>query len=290
MSGIHHSFDIDLATIYGPNEAVLIHHFQYWIRHNRKLKRNLHKGRTWSYQTLEEIAAHYPYLSTQEVRGLLERLTTGKGRRSRKNEKEFVPVLLKGNFNRTGFDRTTWYAFADEGRFLDSNNVYERETSQMEKGDLPNPKRRPPTPIPDTKPDAKETTTTRDPQNNDELLAEVLKFVVVPSDIEKVKKWIASGKPWQADNPVGYIRYALQQKFDILKKPSSSSNERKTYAQQIKDRYEDKLPCAVQMFVNDTHFLILSGHSTYAIQYRLSMEDFKAQIQSHLKRMNLIEK
>ena len=54
-SSLHHSFDVALAEELGDvNLAILIHHFLYWINHNRRLKRNLQEGRTWMYQTVEE--------------------------------------------------------------------------------------------------------------------------------------------------------------------------------------------------------------------------------------------
>jgi hypothetical protein len=146
---MHHSFDIELAQKYGALEAVLIHHFQHWISFNRSMGKNFHEGRTWTYQTLDEIAVRFPYLTKEEIRAILERLCTGRGRKSKKDGKDFEPVLIKGNFNKSAFDRTAWYAFVNENEF--SNNFYEREISQMEKGDLPNGERRPPTPIPDTK-------------------------------------------------------------------------------------------------------------------------------------------
>jgi len=150
---MHHSFDIQLAATYGINAAIIIHHFQHWVSVNKRLNRNQHDGKTWTYQTLDEIAAHFPYLSREDVRGAIELLCNGIGRRSKKEEKSFDPVLVKGNYNKKKFDKTVWYAFADESKFL--NNSYERETSQIEGGDLPNPYGRSPTPIPDTKPDTK---------------------------------------------------------------------------------------------------------------------------------------
>lgn len=153
MKSLHHSFDIDIASQYGMAEAVLIHHFQHWIRVNKRRNKNYKEERTWTYQTIEEIAAHFPYLTLEDVRGIIERLVTGKGRRSEKKQKDFEPILIKKNFNRSAFDKTTWYAFKDEDLFViatDSNNCYEREISQIEEGDLPNGEGRPPRPIPDT--------------------------------------------------------------------------------------------------------------------------------------------
>ena len=55
----HHSFDVYLAEQYGIHEAILIHHFQHWIMVNKNLKRNFRDERTWTYQTLQDIAAHF---------------------------------------------------------------------------------------------------------------------------------------------------------------------------------------------------------------------------------------
>lgn len=137
---MHHSFDIHLAEKYGIHEAIIIHHFQHWIRVNKRLKRNFHEGRTWTYQTRGEINAHLPYLSDKEIRGGIERLV----------EKE---VLLKSNYNKTSFDRTSWYAFVNEDDFL--NISYDIPKGPMESDKRANRNSEKGQPIPDTKTDAK---------------------------------------------------------------------------------------------------------------------------------------
>lgn len=102
MSSSHHSFDIALAAELGSIElAILIHHFQYWINHNQKLDRNFKDGRTWMYQTREEIAAHFPYFSDDMVRRYTDKLVC-------------LGILRKGNFNKHKMDKTIWYAFENE--------------------------------------------------------------------------------------------------------------------------------------------------------------------------------
>ena len=122
MNSLHHSFDIDLATLYGVQEAVLIHHFQHWIRINQKRKVNQIEGRTWTYQTVQDIVDHFPYWTFDQVTELLHRLCKGQNRKSKKNEKDFEPVLVKSRLSKNPFDSTCWYAFVNEERFL--NNVY----------------------------------------------------------------------------------------------------------------------------------------------------------------------
>ena len=114
MASLSHSFDLTLASKYGVDEAILIHHFQHWVYRNKKSGKNLKDGRTWTYQTIEEIAIHFPYWTKDQIREIIDRLVKGKNRKSKKRKNDFEPVLIKGNFNKSPFDTTTWYAFADK--------------------------------------------------------------------------------------------------------------------------------------------------------------------------------
>lgn len=112
----HHTFCIDLAIEYGMEEAILIHHFQYWIDINQTKGTNFHEGKTWMYQTRKEISAHFPYWSPDKIRRLTDKLVEKK-------------VLVKGNFNKKEFDKTIWYAFSNEGIFT---NGYRRNSKFVE--------------------------------------------------------------------------------------------------------------------------------------------------------------
>lgn len=99
-----HAFNVDLAIKYGVEEAILITHFQFWIRLNKRLGRNFIEERTWTYQTRDEIAAHFPYFTYKQVRRITDRLVK-------------LGVLMKGNFNKAAMDKTIWYAFVNEEMF-----------------------------------------------------------------------------------------------------------------------------------------------------------------------------
>ncbi len=130
-----HRFNTSYATLYGIEEAILISHFAFWIMHNLKLNINNINGRTWTYQTREQIASCFSYLSAPQVRRITDSLVR-------------QGVLLKGNFNKDKRDKTIWYAFADEAKFLadffndciDETNGNSDDSSKA----LPDPK------IPDT--------------------------------------------------------------------------------------------------------------------------------------------
>jgi hypothetical protein len=131
--GMHHSFDADLAVeLKSIDLAVLVHHFQFWIRHNAATGTNTYDGKTWTFQSLKDIAAHFPYWSNKQVERLINKLVE-------------LEILVKGNYNTSAYDRTVWYAFKNEERFTISRN---REI------EIPKPGNQNPeigTPIPDTK-------------------------------------------------------------------------------------------------------------------------------------------
>lgn len=104
-SSLHHSFDVALATELGDiNLAILIHHFQFWIMLNKRQGINFKEGCTWTYQTVKQITAAFPYWSKKQVERLL-------------NKAVELGILKKGNFNKNSFDQTAWYAFVDEESF-----------------------------------------------------------------------------------------------------------------------------------------------------------------------------
>lgn len=110
---MNHSFNIEHARLYGLVEAVLIHNLQFWVARNRANDEHFHDGRTWSYNSVKAFGRLFPYLTSKQIRGGLERL-------------EEKGVLVVGRYSDDPRDRTKWYAFSDEERFV-----------SVEMGDLP---------------------------------------------------------------------------------------------------------------------------------------------------------
>lgn len=105
-TSIHHSFDIRTAMEHGIEEAILIHHFQFWIMLNKRQGKNSHDGRTWMFDTQKRLTAHFPYWKNRlKVMRLIDSLVEKK-------------ILIKGNYNKRAMDRTCWYAFVEEEKYL----------------------------------------------------------------------------------------------------------------------------------------------------------------------------
>ncbi len=102
-----HNFDTQLAKQYGVNQAILLEYFRFWITLNRNNNKNHHEGKTWLYNTVQSIHEVYSYFTYKQVRYAIGVLIK-KG------------VLVKNKFNRCAWDKTCWYAFADEELFINS--------------------------------------------------------------------------------------------------------------------------------------------------------------------------
>lgn len=137
---VSHSFNVEIASKYGIDEAILIHHIAYWISYNQRLGKNFHEGYTWMSQTYEEMAAHFPYWTKEKVRDIIYHLETGKTRKSTSDELDFEPVLISRKFNTNHFDHTKWYTFKIKNMFT-KGRPPKREFpgSQLSSGSHPSP-------------------------------------------------------------------------------------------------------------------------------------------------------
>lgn len=91
-----HSFDVDIAEEYGIEIAIMYKHITYWVNYNKKLNTNFHDGYYWFYNTLKEIAAHFPYWSHKQVERIINKMFD-------------LKLILKGNYNQNKYDQTCWY-------------------------------------------------------------------------------------------------------------------------------------------------------------------------------------
>lgn len=190
---MHHSFDIRLATKYGIDAAIIIHHFQHWIGINKRMGKNLHDGRTWTYQTQKYMLANFPYFKNrQHLIRIIDKLVED-------------GVLIKKNFNKTAFDRTVWYAFSDESTWISGvefDSELKEDLPLSENGQCIVQKctidcREPDNgvsgtgqPIPDTKPDTKPKKELRPPSAPPAIAVDIANFL-----FNSIKKFKHNFKP-----------------------------------------------------------------------------------------------
>lgn len=113
-----------MASVLGINEALVLGMVDYWINKNKENGVNYKNGRYWTFNTIKKWRERYFYFwSERTVKRIFESL-------------EDKGLLIVGNFNKAGFDRTKWYSI-DYDRFdelvaekSDLINKYEIESAE----------------------------------------------------------------------------------------------------------------------------------------------------------------
>ncbi len=139
-----HSFNVQVAKHYGVNEAIMLNNLYFWVEKNRANKKNFHDGRYWTYNSQEAFTELFPYWSRHKIQRILSSL-------------EQSGLILKGNYNKNNYDRTTWYSLTDQAL-----NIYQQPIVQnctMDRGDSHNGSCETAQPIPDSKPNSKQDST-----------------------------------------------------------------------------------------------------------------------------------
>jgi hypothetical protein len=94
------------AKIFGYAQAVVLSHFMFWINKNKENRTHFYEGHYWSYGSIRKLQKYYfPYFTQSQVRSAIKSLLDS-------------GQLLKGKFNKYGYDKTLWYALKDVDHLL----------------------------------------------------------------------------------------------------------------------------------------------------------------------------
>jgi hypothetical protein len=100
-----HVFDIHIAAEYkNVGMAILIAYFQSLFSNLRSNCKRI-DGRLWICISIEEIKDDFPYWSREKISRLIKKANK-------------LNILTFGNFNEDKFNKTKWYSFVEEKKFL----------------------------------------------------------------------------------------------------------------------------------------------------------------------------
>lgn len=102
---MYHSFDVIVAKEYGIIEAILLNNFEYWIAKNIANNKNFYDGYYWTFNSTKSFTKLFPYISQRQIQNALKHL------------KE-LEIIQTGNYNKSTYDRTLWYAFTKKGQSI----------------------------------------------------------------------------------------------------------------------------------------------------------------------------
>ena len=111
--------DKNMATIIGVNEAIILQQVHYWLEINKKVGKNFHEGRYWTYNTYDEWHEQFPFWSKETIKRAFKRLRSMK-------------IIIVDRFNIHHMDRTLWYTI-DYDRLKSIMKVSDRPDSNSQK-------------------------------------------------------------------------------------------------------------------------------------------------------------
>lgn len=94
------SLDTYFAEKYGVKEALFLQNLIYWVKKNADNKMHFHDGRYWTYNSNEALRKWFTFWSAMQIRTIVKSLVA-------------QGAILTGNYNKSCYDKTTWYALSD---------------------------------------------------------------------------------------------------------------------------------------------------------------------------------
>jgi len=207
-----------LARLIGLNEAIVIQQIHFWITHYQEKNDRHHYqgGRWWVWNTLEEWQANFPFWSAKTIQRALTTLRTPT------TENERGPLVLTGNYNRKGYDKTLWYTIdyteldkLDE--LLKVMSISSGQNVQMEKDKMS-------TPIPENTPKI----TKKERENKD--IEEFESFERHPASAFKEENPEAIAVPTKKSSAVEEVARQLAPAIDWVWGSSDASDKKLLHA------------------------------------------------------------
>lgn len=100
-----HIFDIEIAEKYGVNSAIILENLGYWIDKNEKNGVKFFDGYTWTYNSRKALKGLFPYMSEKQIATAFQKLIDD-------------GLVITGNYNKSTYDRTLWYAITKKGKCI----------------------------------------------------------------------------------------------------------------------------------------------------------------------------
>ncbi|MDQ0204090.1 DnaD domain protein [Pectinatus haikarae] len=156
-----YSFNKEIACHLGIEKAIMLHNLHFWIIKNVANDANYFDGNYWTYNSLKAFSDLFSFWTEKQIRRILFQL-------------EDEGYILTGNYNKSSYDRTKWYALTAKAFSLYGESIC--PNGQMELTKQENGIDQMGRPIPDNKPDI----------NTDDKPDEENSVVVVPAERQKV--------------------------------------------------------------------------------------------------------
>jgi len=100
---MNHSFNAEIATLYGIEEAIILENIAFWCSKNEANDKHFYNGDYWTYNSAKAFAKLLPYMSEHIIQRKLKNL-------------ENLGLIKTDEFNKSPYDRTKWYALTEKSK------------------------------------------------------------------------------------------------------------------------------------------------------------------------------
>lgn len=100
-----HSFEPEIAVMYGVNAAILFYNISYWVDYNQANDKNFYDGEYWTFSSIKAFKELFPYLSEKQIRAAIQKLIDN-------------DIIKTGAYNKLAYDRTKWYTLTEKGKSI----------------------------------------------------------------------------------------------------------------------------------------------------------------------------
>lgn len=114
-----HFYDVEIAQTVGINAAILLENISHWCEHNAANNTNLHDGHYWTYNSTKAFGELFPEMTVNVIRNSIKKLKDAE-------------LILTGNYNKSSYDRTTWYTLTEKAETLLGVNTHSDEPENEE--------------------------------------------------------------------------------------------------------------------------------------------------------------
>lgn len=117
-----HFFDVEVAQMVGVHAAILLENIAHWCEHSKANCTNFHDGRYWISNSLKDFTGMFPYIKPHGIRTALDKLKD-------------AGLIVVGNYNKSAYDRTSWYALTEKAEaLLNPGTAKSTHTTVIDKG------------------------------------------------------------------------------------------------------------------------------------------------------------
>lgn len=95
----------EIANSLGISPSILFCNIAFWVTKNEENDINYFDGKYWMYNSAENFAESLPFFTPSKIYSYLNKLIA-------------AGYIMRGNYNKVKYDRTSWYTLTPKGTLL----------------------------------------------------------------------------------------------------------------------------------------------------------------------------